>query len=128
MTKEERAAYVRAYVSTTSGRSTKLLKDARARAKRLGLPCTISKQWVEHHLIKGACTRTGHKFYLGPPRVAGYKEPRAPSIDRINGSYGYETWNTQVVTWHYNMAKGTGTDADLVTLCKAILGERRLFT
>lgn len=63
---------------------------------------------------------TGIPFDFTPTK--DYRNnPWAPSLDRIDSSIGYTWWNTKVVVWMYNAAKGEAHDAHLQRLARAII-------
>lgn len=100
-----------------SNRDTYLLRAARQRAKKLGLPCTLTRAWIRERLTSGVCEVTGIAFAIG-----GFKAgPWSPSLDRKSPRLGYTPENVQVVVWSYNAAKGTWTDGDVLTLAEAVV-------
>lgn len=44
-----------------------------------------------------------------------------PSLDKIDPSGGYTKSNVQVVCWWYNASKQQFTDAEVLTLCEAVV-------
>lgn len=102
--RETLAAYHAANRETPSGRASKLLAAARARAKASGIPVTITREWIEEKLKAGNCEATGVPFDLSPTGY-GNKNPWAPSLDQITPGAGYTPENVQVVCWIFNVAK-----------------------
>lgn len=100
-----------------------LTNAAALRAKKRGLPFTITSQWVENKLKAGKCERTGIPFNIsrGPGGLPGPRSPWSPSLDRINPQLGYTEDNTQVVVWAYNAAKGTWGDEEVLMVARAVL-------
>lgn len=90
---------------------------ARARARKLAVPCTITCEWIKERIDRGCCEVTGLPF----ERERWKANPWSPSLDRIVGSVGYTPENTQVVVWAYNAAKGHWTSDDVMRLAKAIV-------
>ena len=101
------------------GRAIRLRASAVQRAKRAGLPITITVDWVVEHMAPGRCAVTGIEFDYTPGKEA--TRPFAPSLDRIDPSRGYTPGNTQVVCWIYNRAKGDGNPEDVLRLARALL-------
>lgn len=91
-------------MSAKNSKWARLAQDARARARRKGLPCRIDRHWVRERVEGGACQISGIPFVHGERRSLF-----APSLDRINPSDGYTPDNVQVILWGLNSAKGTST-------------------
>lgn len=98
-------------------RASRLLVDARQRAKKSGLESDLDLDWVTSRIEKGLCQVTGISFDLSPSVPA---RPFTPSLDRINPKLGYMKDNTQVVCWIYNRAKGVHNHSAVVTLAEAL--------
>lgn len=94
-----------------------LLVAAKHRAKKAGLPCTLTREWIREKISAGTCEVTGIPFVQGK-LTAG---PWSPSLDRIVGSLGYTPENTRVVVWAFNAAKGHWSDEDVLMLAKAVV-------
>lgn len=80
--------------------------------------CDLDLDWILPRLYAGRCERTGIPFEMG------FDNPKSvwrPSIDKINPSGGYKKANCQLVVWCYNAAKHTGTDADVLTMARALV-------
>lgn len=111
-------AYMKAYNDaaylTPEGRADKLVRAARSRKK---YPVTITASWVAEKIRRGRCEATGMEFDLS--RIDGRtRNPRAPSIDRIDPNGPYSPENVQVVLFAYNTAKGEMADAEARALLK----------
>lgn len=82
-----------------------LLKNARCRAARNGVPFTLTpEEWDA--LVKraaGKCELTGIVFTLAKGKT-GFRAPFAPSIDRINNDIGYVAANVRLVCVAVNWA------------------------
>lgn len=61
------------------------------------------------------CAVTGIQFDLSY-RNEYFKNPRDPSIDRINNSKGYTADNIQLVCAWYNLMKNEWSDDEIKTL------------
>lgn len=96
-------------------KSLSLLRSAKGRAERKGLPFDVDVGWVERRL-RVPCPRTGINFSI----LDGWSM-YSPSLDRIDPSRGYVKDNVQVVTWWYNSAKQRLTDHELEQLCRRVV-------
>lgn len=87
-----------------------LLLTAGARARKLGIPCTISLADV---VIPDVCP------VLGVPFTKGEKKPVAssPTLDRIDNSKGYEPGNVMVICYLANTMKNAATFTELKRFC-----------
>lgn len=94
-----------------------LLRSARSRAAKAGLPCTITAEWIKSRLEAGRCEVTGIPF----ARARAMHCPWSPSLDRIVGKLGYTPENVRLVIWAYNAAKGGWTDEDTLTVALAVV-------
>lgn len=65
------------------------------------------------------CAATGIEFDLSSSFRSG--NIFVPSLDRIDPKLGYVRGNVRVVCHGYNLAKHTGTDANVVKLARAIV-------
>jgi hypothetical protein len=117
-TPERRAsarAYKNAATRTLSGRCVALLKNAEARAKDKGLPCTITLAWITERVAVGHCAVTGLPF-----AIEEVGRGLSPSLDQIIPGLGYTPENTQVVCWLYNRAKGVEGHDAVMMLAEAL--------
>lgn len=110
----------RAYRASILGRSLQLLDNARLRAERLGVPFSLTREWIAERLSQ-PCALTGRQFDLSKPADGVRANPNAPSIDRIENAKGYTTDNVRLVTVHANVARNEFSDADLVALARDII-------
>lgn len=102
-------------VGTLEGCADNLLRGAKQRAKKKGLPFDLTLDWVMERLHRGECEVTSIPFNFD-----GGKNPFGPTIDRIVPQEGYTKENCQVVVWTYNAAKGNGTHEDVLILARAL--------
>lgn len=104
------------------GRATHMLNNARSRAKKNGLPMTLTREWVLERLKRGVCEVTGLPLVLSTGHGRGHNGSAfSPSLDRRIGADGYTPENVRMVCWIYNRARGAFPDADFETMCHAYL-------
>lgn len=97
----------------------RLWNNARQRARKSGLPFTISLDWVQQRFREGRCSVTGIEFDLSFGKA--HARPFGPSLDQIKPGAGYTEENTQVVVWIYNAAKTNGEHEDVMRLARALI-------
>lgn len=88
---------------TVTGRSKRLLRAARERARAKGVPFNLTLGWIEGRIAAGSCELTMEAFHMGKP-VKGRVHAFAPSIDRIVPEKGYTKKNCRMVLAHVNLA------------------------
>jgi hypothetical protein len=79
-------------------------QEARKRAKRSGIEFTATLQDIDQLLESSPehCSLTGLKFR--PKENKHFRNPFAPSIDRINSAVGYVPGNLRIVAYCVNCA------------------------
>lgn len=83
--------------------------SAKQRARKKNLEFTLSREWVEMHLVVGFCELTSMPFVFTQGRRP---HPHAPTIDRKSAELGYTVENCRVVLWCLNLGFGDwGLDA-----------------
>ena len=92
-----------------------LLNNARGRARKSGLDCTITVERIEQALAAGRCELTGIPFRNDDTRGL-----YSASVDRIDPATGYTPENTQVILWGVNRAKSDGSMTDVVGFFKEV--------
>jgi len=97
----------------------KLLGACRSGSKQRGHECAITVEMIEEMLAPMTCSATGLPLSLEHDG-GSYRNPWAPSIDRINPSKGYVPGNVRVVCALYNLARNDFPDEALMTLAKAL--------
>lgn len=113
-----RPAYHVGRRQTEDGRVQELYNNARQRAKKRGLPFTITRDWIRGALSAGRCAVTGLPFEWSS------RSPYAPSLDQIDPVGGYTPGNTRITVAIFNYAKNIWTDNDVIKLAEAICGRR----
>jgi len=84
-----------------AGRARYLWSAARNRAKRKGVPFSLSHEDIEKALLRGRCQVTGLPFTL---QATGGQHPFSPTLHRVNPAKGYTRRNTKLVIWAFNAA------------------------
>lgn len=93
----------------TSSLTSNLLRWAKGRAKRLGVPFGITAEDIP---IPDRCPALGIPLY---PNFGGKAQhPYSPSIDRIDPTKGYIPGNVKVISAKANAIKQDASIADLV--------------
>lgn len=105
--------------ASTTGAAQTLLYHAKGGAKKREIPCTITREWIEERLERGTCEATGASFVIETGK--GAVHPFAPSLMRIDSDLGYTPENTQLVIWHYTVAKQQYSVEQLHTLARLIV-------
>ena len=109
---EARRAYDRAYNTThRSDRNAwshahpgaRLVRDARTRAKRYGVPCTLTLADVRALLAPMRCSATG--LPLTHNTGGGYFHALSPSLDRLTSARGYVPGNVRLVCHRFNQLR-----------------------
>lgn len=95
-----------------------LLRNAKERAKKRGLPCDLTEEWLKSRWT-GNCEITKLPLILDNPAPG----PRfnSPTIDRKDPKLGYVRSNTRIVRHGVNALKADGTDADMLEMARAIV-------
>lgn len=114
-----RRAYETWYLSVP-GRASMMLTNCRGRAKKLGLRCTLTKEWFIEHLSPMKCEVTGLPLVLEVNKRQLRTNSWSPSIDRIDQTGGYVPENCRITSWLYNHARGAFPEEDFFTLIRAL--------
>ncbi|MBU6232196.1 hypothetical protein KGP36_06135 [Patescibacteria group bacterium] len=93
-----------------------LLNTARRRAEINDLPFSIDDKWLSS-VWTGRCALTGLEFKTSDNAHG----PFSPSIDRVIPELGYTPENCRFILFGLNALKGTGTDADMMIIAKALM-------
>ena len=93
-----------------------LLYAARRRAKRDGVPCTITEEDI---VIPEFCPVLGIKLAGGRGKIGPL--PSAPTIDKIDPKLGYTPMNIQVISHKANIMKNNASVQELVSFAHWVL-------
>lgn len=93
------------------------MRSARDRARAKGLAFDLDSAYM--HTLGNVCSLTGLGFRN--PEVSGVVGPYSISLDRMKPELGYIKGNVRLILHSLNAAKGSGTDADLLAICKALI-------
>lgn len=104
-TREQTKRWYTVQVQKPAGRALRLLRDAARRAKKRGLPCTVTQADLTERIARGVCEVTGVPLTLMEPN-----SPYSPSIDRRDPLLGYTPENTRIVAAIFNYAKHNWPD------------------
>lgn len=96
----------------THTREYLLLSGAKKRAKRSGLPCSLTVHDMPS--IPQRCPVLGIPIVSSPRRMSD----SSPSLDRIKPALGYVRGNVRVVSWRANRLRCDGTAAELLLVAK----------
>ena len=105
-----------------AGRTYSLWFTARKNAHKKEIEFTLTKEWIKKRLEKGVCEVSGVPFKVClKTGNSGSKKAFGASLDRTDQTGGYTPENCKMVIWIYNLAKGTGTHADVLKLAKGVI-------
>lgn len=94
----------------------RLLYAAEGRAKKRGIPFTLTPEWAEANWT-GKCETSGLDFFISTGVRRGCF---SPSIDQIEPKKGYTPENSRFVLWAINAMKDVGSYEDVILIAKAI--------
>lgn len=92
-----------------------LWNAARQRAKRDGLPFTITREDV---VIPDVCPILGIEL---EKLERGRMNPASPSLDKIDPSLGYVPGNVWVISWRANRMKCDASPEELLKFCNGMI-------
>lgn len=97
------------------------LLHAGDRSRKVGHEHDLTAEWARR-TYTGACSLTGIPFHVSATLPAGKSggRPYSPSIDRISPLKGYTQDNCRWVLFAVNSFKGTMTDAEMLTIARAL--------
>lgn len=108
----------RAYIETPMGRLAKILKLIKKRS----VICTItSTDLYRLYLAQNKkCALTGIKLRI-KGHLSASVHPYCVSIDRVKPHKGYVRGNVRLVIYQVNIARHSGSDAQLRKICRLVL-------
>ena len=114
---EHCAKYREAHKLDTSFRLNKLLQQAKVRAKKRGLPCTIDLAYlIKEFPIDSKCPVFGTDLFWG---ISGKGDRNnSPSLDRLNPELGYTIDNVRIISWKANRIKSDANIKDIEAVLK----------
>ena len=101
-----------------------MLDKARARARQLGIKCTLTRQSLLDKLAAGVCSVSGWPLHFGQSS-RHHRHPLAPSLDRILSTGHYTDANTRVVCVALNVALAEWGDTVYLLIHSAALKNLR---
>lgn len=101
-----------------------LLRGAKSRAKKQGLPFDLDAEWAAAHW-DGKCEVTRLPFSEPAQRTGRKRKNFSPSIDKIIPTLGYVKSNCRIVLWGVNALKCDHDDADMLLIAKAISNDHK---
>lgn len=96
-----------------------LLKGARERAKKQGLPFAINR---EHIVIPDVCPILGIPITINVLGNAGGSRDQSPSLDKVIPELGYVPGNVRVISNKANRLKADNTIETLEAILKYMKG------
>lgn len=100
-----------------------LVALARTRAKRSGLPCSVTPSDIH---IPDVCPILGRPLKRVPVRGGG--GPDSPSLDRLDPALGYIPGNVRVISYRANRMKSDGTAEEHEAIARWMRAESCLGT
>lgn len=97
----------------SADKQTVIYRSAKARAKKQGIPFSITKHDV---VIPSHCPLLGIKLEAGK----GSQSPSSPSLDKVIPELGYVPGNVKVVSYLANTMKNNATPEQLLTFASNI--------
>lgn len=115
--REKALAYLkRMRVERTASR---LVADAKARARQRGLFFDLTQEWAEARW-NGTCEITGFPFVVDGCKSSAF----SPSLDRIDPAKGYAQDNCRFILWAINRFKNSDTDGLMFSIASAMVASR----
>ena len=113
-----RKKYMQNYALSIKGRAVLLRNKAQARARQRGDKCELSLELLMKRLENNRCEKTGIEFEWSNDNKEMSRNPKGPSIDKIDPYGSYTDDNIQLVCVWYNLAKAQLTDAEMLDFCQ----------
>jgi hypothetical protein len=110
------------WYATPKGRAKHLLAEMQSakKGKRATLEKTLTIGDILHIIQAGKCQLTGMAFDFKPAERT-FRNPYAPSIDRIDSQKGYTKDNVRIVLSAVNAALGEFNEEEMLPILKAMI-------
>lgn len=112
-------ADAKARATTVKGRAAILRRSSLQRAIKCDKSHGITTKDIVEMFADKSCSLSGIPFDM-LPRNDVYRNPFAPSLDRIDNSKGYEIGNVALVCNIVNCGKGEASLVDFLAVCCAV--------
>ena len=96
-----------------------MLQSAKQSAKKRGLDFNLE---ISDIIIPDVCPIFKTPF---AGELRENRNPRAPSIDRINPNLGYIKGNVEIISWRANFLKSNGSSEEFKLLSEYLYGQAR---
>ena len=103
-----------------NSRGAHLRAMAVTRARKKGIPCSITAEWVQEKIDRGVCELTGIPFNMIASRSWD-----SPSLDQIMPAAGYTPENTRVVLFSVNVMMNNWGEQKIIEMANAIRSQRQ---
>lgn len=100
---------------------TTVFYNTKRNSEKKGVPFNLTTEYLRNVMAEQneSCFLSGLPFERsGTP---GVKHARSPSLDRIKPELGYTMGNVRFLCDGLNSAKSTGTDDQLLEMCRAVV-------
>lgn len=108
---------------TMFGAASQLMNNARERARMRGGSFDLTLEWFKNQIdsSNSCCPVSGLPYDFGAPASTRTKNPRGPSLDRIDSlNSNYTQDNVRVVSYAVNVLCGTWGLEEAIKIAKAI--------
>ena len=118
--------YRRKYFGTKKGQISRMVSDAKFRAKRKGLPFDITTEYIES-IATDKCPIFHTDFVWGASGkgVGINRGPHGPSLDRVIPSLGYVEGNVVFISMIANRIKNDATEKELYAVADWLHDKRK---
>jgi hypothetical protein len=103
-----------------NNRASIICTYAKVHARKKGVSCDLTPEWVRERLDRGMCEMSGLPFDMDAKRG-----PNTPSVDRIVPSGQYTQSNCRLILWSLNRALSNYGEDYMLMVFKAVLDKRQ---